>query len=146
VSALSRGQRNCSRLGGLQPWPLYDDPWPPVNLYEFAILPYWAVQMRATTGPLFARTKPNHTVWLLNSNAARPDVVQQFCKDHGARQVIFVSRRAVDVSSVQFNHNNKFDLQPLNATASEMCRPGRKDARGRTKPQREDRMRSDQIP
>jgi hypothetical protein len=23
-------------------------------------------------------------VWLINSNATRPDVVQQFCKDHGA--------------------------------------------------------------
>ena len=39
-----------------------------------------------------ARTKPNHTVWLLNSNATRPDAVQQLCKDHGARYVIFVSR------------------------------------------------------
>jgi hypothetical protein len=36
--------------------------------------------------------KVNHTVWVVNSNAARPDAVQSFCKDHGARYVLFVSR------------------------------------------------------
>lgn len=36
------------------------------------------------------RTK--HTVWVVNSNAARPDAVQLFCKDHDARYVIFVNR------------------------------------------------------
>ncbi len=33
-----------------------------------------------------------HTVWVVNSNAARPDAVQLFCKDHDARYVIFVNR------------------------------------------------------
>ena len=36
--------------------------------------------------------KVNHTVWVVNSNAARPDAVQSFCNDHGARYVLFVSR------------------------------------------------------
>jgi hypothetical protein len=33
-----------------------------------------------------------HTVWVVNSNAARPDAVQSFCGDNGARYVLFVSR------------------------------------------------------
>jgi hypothetical protein len=33
-----------------------------------------------------------HSVWVLNSNAARPDAVQSFCNEHKARYVIFVSR------------------------------------------------------
>ena len=33
-----------------------------------------------------------HTVWVVNSNAARPDAVQSFCKRCQARHVIFVSR------------------------------------------------------
>jgi hypothetical protein len=33
-----------------------------------------------------------HTVWVVNSNAARPDAVQSFCTDSGARYVLFVSR------------------------------------------------------
>jgi hypothetical protein len=36
------------------------------------------------------RTK--HTVWVVNSNAARPDTVQSFCKTYGACYVIFVNR------------------------------------------------------
>jgi hypothetical protein len=34
----------------------------------------------------------NHTVWVVRSNATRPDAVQSFCGDHDARYVIFVSR------------------------------------------------------
>ncbi len=33
-----------------------------------------------------------HTVWVINSNAARPDVVRSFCSNHGARYVILVGR------------------------------------------------------
>jgi hypothetical protein len=33
-----------------------------------------------------------YSVWVLNSNAARPDAVQSFCNKHGARRVIFLSR------------------------------------------------------
>jgi hypothetical protein len=33
-----------------------------------------------------------HSVWVLNSNAARPDTVQSFCNKQGARYVIFLSR------------------------------------------------------
>jgi hypothetical protein len=36
--------------------------------------------------------RAKHTVWVVNSNAARPDAVQLFCKDHDARYVIFVNR------------------------------------------------------
>jgi hypothetical protein len=36
--------------------------------------------------------RTNHTVWVVNSNAARPEAVQLFCKDHDARYVIFVNR------------------------------------------------------
>jgi hypothetical protein len=38
------------------------------------------------------RTNPKHTVGVVNSNAARPDAVQSFCRDHDARYVIFVNR------------------------------------------------------
>ena len=34
-----------------------------------------------------------HSVWVLNSNAARPDAVQSFCNKYGARYVIFLSRQ-----------------------------------------------------
>jgi hypothetical protein len=34
----------------------------------------------------------NHTVWVLNSNAARPDALQSFCGGRGARYVLFVGR------------------------------------------------------
>jgi hypothetical protein len=33
-----------------------------------------------------------HSIWVLNSNAARPDVLQSFCKDHPACYVIFLGR------------------------------------------------------
>jgi hypothetical protein len=36
--------------------------------------------------------KVNHTIWVVISNAARPDAVQSFCNDHAARYVLFVSR------------------------------------------------------
>jgi hypothetical protein len=36
--------------------------------------------------------RAKHTVWVVNSNAARPDAVQLLCKDHDARYVIFVNR------------------------------------------------------
>src|SRR5262249_17046809 len=36
--------------------------------------------------------RANHTVWVVNSNATRPETVQSFCNDHDARYVIFVSR------------------------------------------------------
>jgi len=36
--------------------------------------------------------RTNHTVWVVNSNAARPDAVQLICKNHGACYVIFVNR------------------------------------------------------
>lgn len=36
--------------------------------------------------------KIGHTIWLLNSNAARPDAVQNFCNSQNARYVIFVAR------------------------------------------------------
>jgi hypothetical protein len=34
-----------------------------------------------------------HTVWVLNSNAARPDIVQSLCKNLSARYVIFLARQ-----------------------------------------------------
>jgi len=36
--------------------------------------------------------KIGHTVWLLNSNAARPDAIQAFCSSQNAQHVIFVAR------------------------------------------------------
>jgi hypothetical protein len=43
--------------------------------------------------------KVKHTVWVLNSNAARPDAVQAFCTEKTARFVLFVSRaRYADVN------------------------------------------------
>jgi hypothetical protein len=36
--------------------------------------------------------KVSHTVWVVNSNAARPDAVQAFCNEKDARHVLFVSR------------------------------------------------------
>lgn len=37
--------------------------------------------------------KIGHTIWLLNSNAARPDAVQLFCQTQSAQHVIFVARK-----------------------------------------------------
>jgi hypothetical protein len=34
-----------------------------------------------------------HTVWVVNSNAARPHAVQSHCKNHDARYVIFVNMK-----------------------------------------------------
>src|SRR5215216_488068 len=39
--------------------------------------------------------RANHSVWVVNSNAARPGKVQSFCRDQGARYVIFVTRKAL---------------------------------------------------
>jgi hypothetical protein len=36
--------------------------------------------------------RTGHSVWVVNSNATRPEIVQPFCHDHDARYVIFVSR------------------------------------------------------
>jgi len=36
--------------------------------------------------------RAGHSVWVLNSNAARPEMVQTFCEKQGARYVIFVTR------------------------------------------------------
>ena len=33
-----------------------------------------------------------HTIWLTNSLATRVEIVQQFCKDHGGRSVLFVAK------------------------------------------------------
>jgi hypothetical protein len=37
-------------------------------------------------------TSVGYTVWVTNSQAARPDAVQSFCKEHGPCHVIFMSR------------------------------------------------------
>lgn len=37
--------------------------------------------------------KAEHSIWVVNSNAARPHVLRVFCTKHDARYVIFVSRR-----------------------------------------------------
>ena len=34
-----------------------------------------------------------HTVWVTNSQAARPEIVQSFCADKGARHVMFLARQ-----------------------------------------------------
>jgi hypothetical protein len=36
--------------------------------------------------------RAGHSVWVVNSNATRPEIVQPFCHDHDAHYVIFVSR------------------------------------------------------
>jgi hypothetical protein len=36
--------------------------------------------------------KAKHSVWVLNSNAARPDNLQSFCNNYAARFIIFLSR------------------------------------------------------
>jgi hypothetical protein len=37
--------------------------------------------------------KAKHTVWVLNSNAARPESVQSFCSDYPTRYVLFLGRQ-----------------------------------------------------
>ncbi len=34
----------------------------------------------------------NHTIWVVNSNATRPEKIQPFCNDNSAHYVIFVGR------------------------------------------------------
>jgi hypothetical protein len=49
----------------------------------------WATIIARKTADI-AKTK--HSVWVLNSNAARPDSMKSFCNNHAARYVIFLSR------------------------------------------------------
>lgn len=37
--------------------------------------------------------RADHSLWVVNSNGTRPEIVQAFCRDHGARFVIFARRR-----------------------------------------------------
>jgi hypothetical protein len=50
--------------------------------------------------------RANHSVWVVNSNATRPEIVQPFCHDHDARYVIFVSRRGRDFKSTSGPSSN----------------------------------------
>jgi hypothetical protein len=43
--------------------------------------------------------RANHALWVVNSNATRPEIVQPFCRDHGARFVIFVRRPGAKTNS-----------------------------------------------
>jgi hypothetical protein len=43
--------------------------------------------------------RADHTVWVVNSLATRPEVVQPFCRDLHARYVIFLSRRGRESKS-----------------------------------------------
>jgi len=38
-------------------------------------------------------TKADHTVWVTNSQAAKPEIVQSFCAQSGARHVVFLSKK-----------------------------------------------------
>jgi hypothetical protein len=64
---------------------------------EYPILSSAGSHAREDWGTIIARktadiAKAKHSVWVLNSNAARPDNVQSFCNKHAARYVIFLSR------------------------------------------------------
>jgi hypothetical protein len=37
--------------------------------------------------------KAKHSIWVVNSNATRPEALRAFCTKHDARYVVFVSRR-----------------------------------------------------
>jgi hypothetical protein len=67
-----------------------------------------------------------HSVWVLNSNAARPDTVQSFCNRQGARYVIFLSRErdskvrsgpSTEHRAQRYSANNKSWL-PLHSALS----------------------------
>jgi hypothetical protein len=64
---------------------------------EFALLSSAGSHAREGWRTIIARktadiVKAKHSIWVLNSNAARPDTVQSFCNNHAARYVIFLTR------------------------------------------------------
>jgi hypothetical protein len=68
-----------------------------------------------------------HTVWVTNSQAARPEIVQAFSNKHGARYVVFVAKRRDKPGSQTSNKNaaryfsrNKSNWLPLPPGLSEV--------------------------
>jgi hypothetical protein len=65
---------------------------------DYLILSSAGSHAREDWGVIIARkaadiAKVGHTIWVLNSNAARPHAVQSICNQHNARYVIFLSRK-----------------------------------------------------